>query len=150
MFLRTFGRQRPPTPIIHRKLRWLGWRRPRGSMQFCCQGRSIIKSKIAMMKVTVPFIIIVASPGYCPVAAVQPLALLSSSAAWRRSMLAEGGRMSSPEVGANVVPCSQMIYTKNKATQLLIIRDLRPSEHYLPSGIIVGGLRLPKVLKNMI
>ena len=30
-----------------------------GSLQFCCQGRSIIKSKIAMMKVIVPFIIIV-------------------------------------------------------------------------------------------
>jgi hypothetical protein len=29
-----------------------------GSLQFCCQGRSIIKSKIAMMKVIVPFIII--------------------------------------------------------------------------------------------
>jgi hypothetical protein len=47
-------------------------------------------------------------------------------------MLAEGGRMSSPEVGANVGPCSQMLYIKNKATQLLTIRDLRPSEHYFP------------------
>jgi hypothetical protein len=42
-------------------------------------------------------------------------------------MLAEGGRMGSPEVGANVVPCSRMLYTKNKATQLLTIRDLHPS-----------------------
>jgi hypothetical protein len=39
----------------------------------------------------------------CPVAAAQqPLALKLSSAAWRRSGLAEGGRMSSLEVGANV------------------------------------------------
>jgi hypothetical protein len=38
----------------------------------------------------------------CPVATGQSLALLSSSAAWRRWMLAEGGRLSSPEVGANV------------------------------------------------
>jgi hypothetical protein len=29
-----------------------------GSLQFCCQGRSIVKSKIALMKVIVPFIII--------------------------------------------------------------------------------------------
>jgi hypothetical protein len=58
------------------------------------------------------------------------MALLSSSAALQKSMLAEGGRMSSPEVGANVVPCSQMLYIKNKATRLLTIRDLRPSKPY--------------------
>jgi hypothetical protein len=40
--------------------------------------------------------------------------------------------MSSPEVGTNVGPCSEMLHTKNKATQLLLIRDLRLSEHYLP------------------
>jgi hypothetical protein len=34
--------------------------------------------------------------------------------------------VSSPEVGTNVVPCSQMLYIKNKATQLLMIKDLRP------------------------
>jgi hypothetical protein len=39
---------------------------------------------------------------------------------------------SSPEVGANVDPCSRMLYTKNKTTQLLMIRDLRPSKHYFP------------------
>jgi hypothetical protein len=39
-------------------------------------------------------------------------------------MLAEGGRMSLPEVGANVDPCSQMLNTKNKATLLLTINDL--------------------------
>jgi hypothetical protein len=44
------------------------------------------------------------------VAAEQPLAPLSSSAALCKSMLAEGGRMSSPEVGANVGPCSRMLY----------------------------------------
>jgi hypothetical protein len=36
-------------------------------------------------------------------------------------MLAEGGRVSSSEVGANVGPCSRMLNTKNKATQLLMI-----------------------------
>jgi hypothetical protein len=41
-------------------------------------------------------------------------------------MLAESGQMSSPEVDANVGPCSQMLYTKNKATQWLMIRDLHP------------------------
>jgi hypothetical protein len=40
--------------------------------------------------------------------------------------------VSSPTVGANVGPCSQMLYTKNKATQLLTIRDLRPTKHYIP------------------
>jgi hypothetical protein len=50
--------------------------------------------------------------------------------------------MSSPEVGANVGPYSRMLYIKNKATQLLMIRDLRPSEHYLLSGIIIYGRRL--------
>jgi hypothetical protein len=40
--------------------------------------------------------------------------------------------VSSSEVGTNVGPCSRMLYTKNKATQLLLIRDLRPSKHYFP------------------
>jgi hypothetical protein len=41
--------------------------------------------------------------GLDPVAAVQQsLALKLSLAAWRRLVLAEGGRKSSPEVGANV------------------------------------------------
>ena len=77
------------------------------------------------------------SPDLCPVAAVQPLELLSSSASWRRSMLVDGGWMSSPEVGANVGPCSQMQYIKNKATQLLTIKDLRPSNHYLLWDIMI-------------
>jgi hypothetical protein len=45
--------------------------------------------------------------------------------------------VSSPKVGANVVPCSRIPYIKNKATQLLIIRDLRPSKHYLPWDIMI-------------
>jgi hypothetical protein len=45
--------------------------------------------------------------------------------------------VSSPEVGANVGPCSLMLYIKNKATQLLMIKDLRPSIHCLPSGIMI-------------
>jgi hypothetical protein len=57
------------------------------------------------------------------------------------SMLAEGGRMSSQEVGANVGPCSLMLYTKNKTTQLLMDKDLRPSKHYFPSDIMIFGRR---------
>jgi hypothetical protein len=43
----------------------------------------------------------------------------------------------SPEVGANVGHCSRMLYIKNKATQLLMIKDLCPLEHYLLSGIMI-------------
>jgi hypothetical protein len=35
--------------------------------------------------------------------------------------------VSSPEVGVNVGPCSRMLYVKNKATQILLVKDLRPS-----------------------
>jgi hypothetical protein len=45
--------------------------------------------------------------------------------------------VSSPEVGAKVGPSSRMQYTKNKATQLLTIRDLRPSKHYLSQDIMI-------------
>jgi hypothetical protein len=50
--------------------------------------------------------------------------------------------VSSPEVGANVGPCSRMLYTKNRATQFLMVKDLRPSKHYLPSDIMIFGQRL--------
>jgi hypothetical protein len=40
-----------------------------------------------------------------------------------------------------VGPCSEMLYTKNKATELLMIRDLRPSEYYIPLGIMIFGRR---------
>jgi hypothetical protein len=30
--------------------------------------------------------------------------------------------------------CSQMLQIKNKLTQLLMIKNLRPSKHYLPLG----------------
>jgi hypothetical protein len=36
-----------------------------------------------------------------------------------------------------LVTRSQMLWIKNKATQLLIVRDLRPPKHYLPMGIIL-------------
>jgi hypothetical protein len=36
-----------------------------------------------------------------------------------------------------VGPCSQMLHIKNKVTQLLTIRGLRPSKHYLPLNIII-------------
>jgi hypothetical protein len=45
--------------------------------------------------------------------------------------------VSSPEVGSNVGPYSQMLYTKNKATQSLMIRDLRLSKHYFPWDIMI-------------
>jgi hypothetical protein len=34
-----------------------------------------------------------------------------------------------------LVTCSQMLWIKNKATQLLKIKDLRTSKHYLLSNI---------------
>jgi hypothetical protein len=45
--------------------------------------------------------------------------------------------VSSPTVGTNVGPCSQMLCIKNKATQLLMIKDLRPLTHYLLSDIMI-------------
>jgi hypothetical protein len=36
-----------------------------------------------------------------------------------------------------VGPCSRMLYIKNKATQLLTIKDLRPLKHYLPWDIMI-------------
>jgi hypothetical protein len=30
-----------------------------------------------------------------------------------------------------LVTCSQMLRVKNKATQMLMVKDLRPSKHYL-------------------
>jgi hypothetical protein len=34
-------------------------------------------------------------------------------------------------------PCFQMLYIKNKATQLLMIKNLRTSKHYLLLGIMI-------------
>jgi hypothetical protein len=31
-----------------------------------------------------------------------------------------------------LVTCSQRLLIKNKATQMLIVKDFRPSKHYLP------------------
>jgi hypothetical protein len=45
--------------------------------------------------------------------------------------------VSSPEVGANVGPGSQMLNTKNKATRLLMISDYRPSKLYFPQDIMI-------------
>jgi hypothetical protein len=42
---------------------------------------------------------------------------------------------------AIVGPCSRMLYTKNKATQLLMDKDLRPSKHYFRSDIMISGRR---------
>jgi hypothetical protein len=40
--------------------------------------------------------------------------------------------VSSPEVDANVGHLSQMLRVKNKATQILMVKDLCPTKHYLP------------------
>jgi hypothetical protein len=53
--------------------------------------------------------------------------------------------MSSLDVGANVGPCSRMLYIKNKATQLLTIKELRPLKHYLLSGIMFLRRRVRRV-----
>jgi hypothetical protein len=53
-------------------------------------------------------------------------------------MLAEGGLSSSPGVGANVGHLfSNVVDQENKATQLLIITDLRLPKHYLHMGIML-------------
>jgi hypothetical protein len=53
----------------------------------------------------------------------------------------EGGRLSSPEVGTNVGHLFSNVVIKDKATQLLKIKDLRPSKHYLLSDIMIFGRR---------
>jgi hypothetical protein len=45
-------------PIVYGELRWLVRWWPWGSLQFCCQGRSIIKSEVTMMEVVVPFVFV--------------------------------------------------------------------------------------------
>jgi hypothetical protein len=46
-------------------------------------------------------------------------------------------QLSTSEVGANFGPCSQVLYIKNKATQLLMIKDLCPLKHYLLWDIMI-------------
>jgi hypothetical protein len=36
-----------------------------------------------------------------------------------------------------LVTCSQTLWIKNKTTRLLIVKDLRPSKHYLLSGLMI-------------
>jgi hypothetical protein len=43
--------------------------------------------------------------------------------------------------GAVLVTCSQMLKIKSKATQLLMVKDLRPSKHYFLSDIMIFGRR---------
>jgi hypothetical protein len=49
----------------------------------------------------------------------------------------EGGRLSSPEVGANAGHLFSNVVNQNKATQLLKIKDLCPSKYYLLSYIMI-------------
>jgi hypothetical protein len=44
--------------VVHGELRWLVRRRPRCSLQFCWQRRSIIKSKISMMEILILVILV--------------------------------------------------------------------------------------------
>jgi hypothetical protein len=39
-----------------------------------------------------------------------------------------------------LVTCSQILQIKNKATQLLMVKDLHPSKHYFLSDIIESCL----------
>jgi hypothetical protein len=55
--------------------------------------------------------------------------------------LTKAVEVSTLEVGANVGPCSRMLYIKNKATQLLTIKDLRPSTHYFLLDIMIFSRR---------
>jgi hypothetical protein len=48
------------------------------------------------------------------------------------SIVRAGGESTVP-----VGPCSQMLYIKNKPTQLLTIRDLCPSKHYFSWDIMI-------------
>jgi hypothetical protein len=41
-----------------------------------------------------------------------------------------------------LVTCSQMLQIKNKATQLLMVKDLRPSNHYFLLDIMIFRRRL--------
>jgi hypothetical protein len=45
-------------PVVHGELRWLVRWWPRGSLQLYCQRRSIIESKVSVVKIVVPFIFI--------------------------------------------------------------------------------------------
>jgi hypothetical protein len=40
-----------------------------------------------------------------------------------------------------LVTCSKMLWIKNKATQVLMVKNLRPSKHYLPQDIMIFGRR---------
>jgi hypothetical protein len=40
-----------------------------------------------------------------------------------------------------LVTCSQMLQIENKATQLLMVKDLRPSKHYFFLDIMILGRR---------
>jgi hypothetical protein len=42
-----------------------------------------------------------------------------------------------PRWSPMLVTCSQMLWVKNKATQLLIVKHLRPPKHYSPMSIIL-------------
>jgi hypothetical protein len=45
--------------------------------------------------------------------------------------------MSSSEVGANVRHLFSNAKSKNKTTQLLMVKDIRPSKHYFLSDIMI-------------
>ena len=52
-------------------------------------------------------------------------------------VLVECGRLSSPEVGANVGLLFMIAESQNKATQVLYKKDLRPSKNQILLGLMV-------------
>jgi hypothetical protein len=206
-------------PIIHGQLSWLLALWPRGSLQLCCYGRSIIKSKVTLMKVVVPFVFVewalltklpvlrpsvlvflskmtlllrcvvnlllkISQPKHfllfctCWWIASKSLISWSSCSSWRVGLVAflfwllashkesaswfvSSGCKAAPSTVAlfggmskvnacrrlwkwihrrwapMLVTCSQMLWIKNKTTQLFIVRDIRLPKHYFPMGIIL-------------
>jgi hypothetical protein len=53
----------------------------------------------------------------------------------------EGGRLSSPDVGANVGHLSSNAMIKGQGNTIVKDKDLCPSKHYLLSNIMIFGRR---------
>jgi hypothetical protein len=82
------------------------------------------------------------SEGKCVLVCVQWL----QCSPWRCCLLRrhnEGGCLQKVVVRVHrrwapmLVTCSQILYIKNKTTQLLMVKDLRPSKHYVLSDIMI-------------
>jgi hypothetical protein len=76
------------------------------------------------------------SPDLCPVATGQPLALLSSST--------EGGRLSSPEVGANVFHLFSNVVDQEQGNTIVNYYGPSSSETLSPHGYNVHHTKVKK------